>query len=77
MDLFVLVGVFALALGAAILAARGLLGLIFHLMHQSRVPLAVRWRPVVFSAAIFWFWYLTPAFAESHAVARVLDLLSR
>jgi hypothetical protein len=77
MDLLVLVAVLVLALGAAVLAARGLLGMVFHLMQQRRAPAVVHWRPVVFCAAVFWFWYLTPGLADSPALGRVLDLLSR
>lgn len=77
MDLLVLAAVLVLALGAAVLAARGLLGMIFHLMQPRRAPVVLHWRPVVFGAAIFWFWYLTPALADSPALARMLDLLSR
>ena len=72
-----LVGGCALALAGA----KGLLALVFHLMSapkNARVP--IFWRPVLFVVALFWFWYLTPAWAnqlvESQALARVVHLFS-
>jgi hypothetical protein len=63
----------------ALAGAKGLLALVFRLMAGSRAPaVPIYWRPVVFVVALFWFWYLTPAWAaqlvESRALARVVHL---
>lgn len=76
MDLLVLAGVLVFAIAAAMAAARGLLGAMFFLMVHPPPRVVLHWRPVVFFGALFWFWYLTPAFAEHEAVTRVLVLLS-
>ena len=34
----------------------------------------VHWRPVIFVAALFWFWYLAPVVVESRALVRVILL---
>jgi hypothetical protein len=65
--------------GVALAGAKGLLTLIFHLMGGVRAPaVPIYWRPVVFVVALFWFWYLTPAWAaqlaESQTLARVVHL---
>jgi hypothetical protein len=38
-------------------------------------PVTIRWRPIVFCTALFWFWYLVPAALESRAAHRVILLL--
>jgi hypothetical protein len=38
-------------------------------------PIVIRWRPIAFTVALFWFWYLAPAAVESRTVARVFSLL--
>ena len=38
-------------------------------------PVVIRWRAIVFVTALFWFWYLAPAAAQSHTFARVIQLL--
>jgi len=35
----------------------------------------IRWRPIIFCTALFWFWYLAPAALESHAMHKVILLL--
>jgi len=42
----------------------GLLGLV-----------TIRWRPIIFCTALFWFWYLAPAALESRAMHKVILLL--
>jgi hypothetical protein len=64
----------------ALAGAKGLLTLVFHLMSAPKTAsVPIHWRPVVFVVALFWFWYLTPAWAEqlveSQAIARVVHLL--
>jgi len=44
-----------------------------HMTHFGSITL--KWRPIVFTAAMFWFWYLAPAAVESRALARVILLL--
>jgi hypothetical protein len=63
----------------ALAGAKGLLTLVFHLMSAPKIAtVPIYWRPVVFVVALFWFWYLTPAWAEqlveSQAIARVVHL---
>jgi len=41
---------------------------------MSPSDITIRWRAIVFAAALFWFWYLGPA-VESRLLARVLILL--
>jgi hypothetical protein len=38
-------------------------------------PVTLQWRPIIFFAALFWFWYLAPAAIESRTLARVVSLL--
>jgi hypothetical protein len=63
----------------AVAGAKGLLTLIFHLMSAPKpAGVPIYWRPVLFVVALFWFWYLTPAWAnqlaESQTLARVVHL---
>ena len=63
----------------ALAGAKGLLTLVFHLMSAPKnTGVPIHWRPVLFVVALFWFWYLTPAWAnqlvESQALARVVHL---
>jgi hypothetical protein len=41
----------------------------------------IHWKRVVFGAALFWFWYLTPALAarleHAHTLAPLASLLGR
>lgn len=39
--------------------------------------ITLRWRPIVFFVALFWFWYLMPVAAESRTLARVILLLQQ
>ena len=45
------------------------------------VRVNIHWKRVVFSAALFWFWYLTPAVAahmeQAHVLAPLSSLLGR
>ena len=61
----------ALAIGIGRLA----LAVSFHLMHEG-FPCTFHWRPVVFAAALFWFWYLAPVMAESRAATAVIRFVS-
>lgn len=58
----------------ALAGARGLLGVILHLMTAPGFGVTFYWRPVVFAVALFWFWYLAPAVVESRTLARVILL---
>jgi hypothetical protein len=42
---------------------------------ESRWPVTIQWRPLIFVVALFWFWYLAPAALESRALARVIHFL--
>jgi hypothetical protein len=70
--LFVAV-VASVALAAVI--ARTALACTIHLMH-SGLPFVFHWRPVIFTAALFWCWYLAPAIAESRAATTVIRFVS-
>ena len=48
------------ALAAAI--AQTVLASTIYLMRNG-LPFTLHWRPVIFAAALFWFWYLAPAIA--------------
>lgn len=47
----------------------------------KRAGVIIHWKRVVFSAALFWFWYLTPVVAsrleQVHAFAPLASLLGR
>ena len=63
----------------ALAGAKGLLMLVFHMMSAPKnTGVPIYWRPVLFVVALFWFWYLTPAWAnqlvESRTLARVVHL---
>jgi hypothetical protein len=65
----------------AVAGAKGLLTLVFHLMSAPKpAGVPIFWRPVLFVVALFWFWYLTPAWAnqlvESQTLARVVHLFA-
>jgi hypothetical protein len=57
----------------AVAIARAILACTLHLMHEG-LPFPFHWKPVIFAAALFWFWYLAPAIAESHAATTVIRL---
>ena len=42
---------------------------------EERWSVTLRWRRLGFFVALFYFWYLAPATAESRALARVIQLL--
>jgi len=65
----------ALSMGLAFAISRIFLSGVFHLMTHGSLPFVFHWRRVVFAAALFWLWYLTPAIAEGHAATRVFHLL--
>ena len=71
--LFLITIIASVALAVAI--ARAILVCTLHLMHEG-LPFPFHWRPVIFAAALFWFWYLAPAIAESHAATTVIRLVS-
>jgi hypothetical protein len=50
------------ALAAAI--AQTVLACTIYLMRNG-LPCTLHWRPVIFAAALFWFWYLAPAIAKA------------
>ena len=56
----------ALSMVLALAISRIFLSGVFHLMAHGSLPFAFHWRRVVFAAALFWLWYLTPAIAEGH-----------
>jgi hypothetical protein len=49
--------------------------------HVKRVGVTIYWKRIVFSAALFWFWYLTPVVAsrmeQTHALAPLASLLGQ
>ena len=53
----------ALSMGLALAISRLFLAGVFHLMTHRSLPFVFHWRRVVFAAALFWLWYLTPAIA--------------
>jgi hypothetical protein len=78
-DGFQILALLVAACAVALVGAKGLLTLVFHLMSApTRASVPIYWRPVLFVVALFWFWYLTPAWAdqlaESQALARVIHL---
>lgn len=79
MDGVLIITLLVVGCALALASAKGLLTLIFHLMSAPKTAaVPIYWRPVVFVVALFWFWYLTPAWAEqlveSQAIARVVHL---
>ncbi len=42
---------------------------------EQRWSVTLRWRRLGFFVALFYFWYLAPATAESRVLARVIELL--
>jgi hypothetical protein len=48
------------ALAAAI--AQTVLACTIYVMRKG-LPCTLHWRPVIFAAALFWFWYLAPVIA--------------
>jgi hypothetical protein len=42
---------------------------------ESRWPVTIQWRPLMFVVALFWFWYLAPAALESRTLVRVIQLV--
>ncbi|PYR70987.1 MAG: hypothetical protein DMF88_01150 [Acidobacteria bacterium] len=75
MEPMLLLVTLALSMGLALAISRLFLGSVFHLMTHRTLPFVFHWRRVVFAAALFWLWYLTPAMAEGHAATRVIHLL--
>ena len=75
MEPMLLLVTLALSMGLALAISRLFLGCVFHLMTHRTLPFVFYWRRVVFAAALFWLWYLTPAIAEGHATTRVIHLL--
>jgi hypothetical protein len=59
-------------LAAAFLASTSLLARVA----QRRCAVRIHWRPVVFSATLFWCWYLAPAALESSTIEHVIKLLT-
>ena len=70
-DAVLLVIVFLASAALAVAGARGALAVIFHMMAN---PVSIRWGRVVFAAAVFWFWYLVPAVADTLPLATVKSL---
>jgi hypothetical protein len=56
-----LAAVVASAALAAVIA-QTVLACTIYVMHNG-LPCTLHWRPVIFTAALFWFWYLAPAIA--------------
>ena len=75
MGYLLLIVAFAASVAVAALIARMILGCAIQLMH-SGLPFAFHWRPVIFTAALFWCWYLAPAIAESRAATTVIRFVS-
>jgi hypothetical protein len=65
----------ALGMGLAFGISRIFLSCVFHVMTHRALPFPFYWRRVVFAAALFWLWYLTPGIAEGHAPTSVFQLL--
>jgi len=59
--LLLLATVVASAAFAAVMAQVVLAGTIY--LMRNGLPCTIHWRPVLFAAALFWFWYLAPAIA--------------
>jgi hypothetical protein len=76
-DQLILATVFLVTLALGAVLAKVVLSFLLRLITDGGLPVAIRWRPVVFISALFWFWYLTPAIAESPLAARVLLVLAR
>lgn len=75
MDYLLLLSAIVASVLLAIAIARATLSFTFHLMNQG-LPCAFHWRPVLFVTAVFWCWYLAPAFAESRAVNSVIHFVN-
>ena len=75
MEPMLLLVALALSMGLALAISRIFLSCVFHVMTHGSLPFVFYWRRVVFAAALFWLWYLTPAIAEGHAATRVFHLL--
>ena len=75
MQPMLLVATLAFSMGLSLVISRIFLGGVFYLMTHRSLPFVFYWRRVVFAAALFWLWYVTPAIAQSHAATRVIQLL--
>ena len=81
MDGLFMLGLLLMTSALALGSAKAFLTLIFRLMAGPQIPsITIHWRPLIFIVALFWFWYLTPAWAahvvESPTIARVVNLLA-
>jgi hypothetical protein len=56
---------------AVFVAATGVLARVA----EERWSVTLQWRRLGFFVALFYFWYLAPATAESRVLARVIELL--
>lgn len=65
MDHVVLLALVAGSFGVAFTTAKGALAVIFYVMVHRRFPVTIHWRPLLFVVALFWFWYLAPASAQT------------
>lgn len=65
MDQVVLLALAAGSFAVAFTTAKGALAVIFHMMAHHRFPVTIHWRPLFFVVALFWFWYLAPASAQT------------
>lgn len=64
MDFVLVIAVVVGSSGAALLAARGALSAVLHVMAHPPQRVSLSWRRVAFVALVFWSWYMAPLVAE-------------
>ena len=62
MGALLLIAAVVASVALAAVIARTVLAYTIYMMRNG-LPCTLHWRPVIFAAALFWFWYLAPAIA--------------
>ena len=64
MDALLLLIVLLVSFAFAVVAARGMMLALFHLMNNPKA-IQIHWGRVAFAGALFWFWYFSPKVVET------------
>ena len=59
---FLLIAAVVASVALAAVIAQTVLACTIYMMRNG-LPCTLHWRPVIFAAALFWFWYLAPVIA--------------